>query len=113
MNNKVLGYSGEDSAVKFLKAKKYKIVCTNFTCPIGEIDIIAADKKTIVFIEVKTRLTTKFGLPREAVTSFKQNKYRQLAMYYLKNNNLLDRVARFDVIEVLDGQINHIENAFN
>ncbi|MCK9575544.1 MAG: YraN family protein [Clostridia bacterium] len=112
MNNKVLGFSGESQAAKLLKTKKYKIIATNYVCPIGEIDIIANDKNVIVFVEVKTRLTEKYGLPREAVTRFKQQKLKNLAKYYLKNHNLLDCPARFDVIEVFDGETNHIINAF-
>ena len=82
--NKVTGMRGELLAVKFLKKQKYKILETNFTTVIGEIDIIALYKDTLVFVEVKTRLTKVFGLPREAVGSFKQNKIRLVATSYLK-----------------------------
>ncbi len=110
--NKDTGNTGEKMAVKYLKSIKYKIIETNYSNKIGEIDIIAQDKKTTVFIEVKTRKTEKFGLPREAVGSYKQRKIRQVATGYMVANDLLDEQVRFDVIDILAGEITHIKNAF-
>ena len=112
MSNQSYGKSGEELACKFLKKNKYKIVERNFATDIGEIDIIAQKGGCTVFVEVKTRMSNKFGLPREAVGYFKQKKYSQVAMQYLKHNNMFGVNCRFDVIEILDNEINHIENAF-
>ncbi|MBP3344597.1 MAG: YraN family protein [Clostridia bacterium] len=110
--NKVKGYKGESQTVKFLLDKKYKIYAQNYKNKVGEIDIIAQDKDTIVFIEVKARETLAFGRPSEAVNYYKQNKIRKVAQIFLIKNNLLDSKVRFDVIEVVGQNINHIENAF-
>ena len=107
-----LGVLGEKQAKDFLIKNKYKIIKTNYTCPVGEIDIIAKQKDVIVFVEVKTRTSAKFGLPRESVTPFKQNKIRSVATCYLKENMLLNSPVRFDVIDILEGNVTHIPNAF-
>lgn len=112
MKNKIFGRIGEELAVIFLKDKKYKILETNFSNSIGEIDIIAKDKEVVVFIEVKARTSSKFGLPREAVTRSKQQKIRNVALSYLKSKKWLNKSCRFDVIDILDEKITHIENCF-
>lgn len=113
MSNQSFGKTGEELACKYLKNHKYKIIERNFTTDIGEIDIIAQKDNCIIFVEVKTRMSGKFGLPREAVGYFKQKKYSQVAMQYIKHNNLFKTACRFDVIEILGEEINHIENAFS
>ncbi|MGD9901392.1 MAG: YraN family protein [Spirochaetales bacterium] len=110
--NKVTGTKGEILATEYLKKQKYKIIETNYTTKLGEIDIIAKDDDTLVFVEVKTRSTKAFGLPREAVTPYKQHKIRLLATQYLKANKLLQEKCRFDVIEILDTEITHLKNCF-
>ena len=70
----LLGIAGEQMVDSYLKKNKYKIIATNYTCQLGELDIIAKDKDTYVFIEVKTRSSFKYGLPREAVDEFKRHK---------------------------------------
>ena len=112
MNTKVLGTQGESVAVKFLKDKKYKILKQNFITKIGEIDIIAQTKDIIVFVEVKSRKSVRFGYPREAINLAKQNKIRTVATQYLLANKLMNSKVRFDCIEVLGDQITHIENCF-
>lgn len=113
MNTKKLGGLGEKIAKDFLVNKGFKILETNYATKLGEIDIIAKDKNgVLVFIEVKTRITEKFGLPREAVTVAKQRKIRLVAQEYLQKTDGFNKPARFDVIEILDGEINAIENAF-
>lgn len=109
----LLGIAGEQIVAKYLKKNKYKVIATNYTCPIGELDIIALDKDTYVFIEVKTRTSFKFGLPREAVDEYKRHKIERLAEYYMNLHRLNSCLARFDVIEVYDNHINHIKNAWN
>ena len=113
MDNISYGVIGEASAVQYLENKGYHILEKNFRCPLGEIDVIASDGGTIVFVEVKHRATLKYGYPAEAVTRFKQNHISRVAASYIQRKRLYDYPARFDVIEVLDGKIvNHIENAF-
>ena len=108
-----MGGAGEKRAVKYLKGKGYKILKTNFKINIGEIDIIAADRDTLVFVEVKTRTQETFGRPSDAVDRIKRAKYVKVAQAYLvKNYGKTDVLSRFDVIEIENGQINHIENAF-
>lgn len=110
-NNVVVWKEGERLAQEFLKKKKYKIIETNYNCGFGEIDIIAQDKKTLVFVEVKAKSSTVFGLPREMVGVYKQRKIKQVANYYIVQNEI-KQDCRFDVIEVLNGKVNHIESAF-
>lgn len=115
--NKITGNIGESLACDYLTKQKMKIVKTNYKNKIGEIDIIAKDNETIVFIEVKTRASLKFGLPREAITKSKRETIKKVAISYLKSNNLLDKVpVRFDCIEIVgderDYEINHLKNIF-
>lgn len=110
--NKVTGAVGEKLAVKYLRKNKYKILEINYTNKIGEIDIIARQKDILIFVEVKNRSSVRFGLPGEAVTTKKQHKIRLVATSYLKIKKQLNSKCRFDVIEVLDGQVNHIIEAF-
>ena len=109
---KLLGRTGESKAVSFLKKKKYRILKKNYVTKIGEVDIIAEQNGVIVFIEVKTRDTLFYGRPAEAITTGKQAKYRRMAMQYLQSTDDENALFRFDVIEILPGEINHIENAF-
>jgi putative endonuclease len=112
-----LGKSGENAALRFLEEKKYKIVTKNFRLFRGEIDIVAYDKRTLVFIEVKTRRSTDFGLPEESVTLSKQKQIKKIAQGFLTKNNLHEIECRFDVVsltldEGIGYSIRHIKNAF-
>ncbi|MEG1751548.1 MAG: YraN family protein [Clostridia bacterium] len=106
------GTYGEKIAQKYLIKNEFEIIQMNFKCVIGEIDIIAVDKKYLVFVEVKCRTSDKFGRPCEAVTYAKQKKIRRIAELYLKKIGALNALVRFDVIEILGKEINHIKNAF-
>ncbi len=113
-----LGAWGEDLAVKYLCKQGLKIVERNFRSPVGEIDIIARDKSFLVFIEVKTRRSTTFGAPQEAVDQRKQRQITRTAQWYLQNNKNVKLQPRFDVVAILcqsDGlaQINHLPDAFS
>lgn len=112
MNNKNIGKIGEDTACAMLKEKGYEILKRNYRCREGEIDIICAKDQRICFIEVKTRQSDIFGLPKESVTRDKQNTIRRVAMHYLKNDKndkkFYGKIS-FSVFEVF---LNHIENAF-
>ncbi len=96
----VLGAEGERAAEKFLRRQRYTIVQRNYRCPSGEVDLIALDRSTVVFIEVKTRTRPGFGSPLEAVDSRKQRQIQRAALYYLSQHRLHDRDARFDVVGV-------------
>ena len=112
-HKKLLGSVGEKKAAKFLKSLGYKVVAKNFKTKIGEIDLILLDGETLVFCEVKTREGDVYGTPGEAVNIEKRNKYYKVAEQYLvKNYGSIDVKCRFDVVEVQNGQINHIINAF-
>ena len=104
-------------ALKFLRRKKYTILETGFRQFRGEIDIIALDRKTLVFVEVKMRTGDAFGRPEESVTPAKQRQIRKVAQGYLLRHRLGDVDCRFDVISIRpqDGAhyaIEHFENAF-
>ncbi|MFB3925281.1 MAG: YraN family protein [Syntrophales bacterium] len=94
------GKSGEDIAISSLKRAGYRIVERNYRCLFGEIDIVARDADTIVFLEVKSRRTGKFGAPQEAVGPAKQAKLSMIALNYLKQKRLDTISARFDVVAV-------------
>lgn len=108
-----LGKKGEDIAVEFLEKQNYNILDRNFICRQGEIDVIALDRDYVVFVEIKSRTSTEFGLPSEAVTKTKLKHMVKSAEYYLFVRNLENANIRFDVIEVYvkDGKyfINHIK----
>lgn len=99
-----LGKSGEETAVNLLKENGYKILARNYRTKLGEVDIVALDKDTLCFIEVKTRHSDRFGLPKEAVSASKQRQISKVALLFLKENNLLDKKARFDVVSVIYSQ---------
>lgn len=94
-----LGKEGERLAGKFLKKQGYNLIRQNYKTPMGEIDIIAQDRGTLVFIEVKTRENFEFGQPFEAVTHTKRQKIARVALSYLKR--LKETPAcRFDVLSI-------------
>ena len=97
---KVLGAEGERAAEEFLGRQRYRIVERNYRCPLGEVDLIALDGKTVVFIEVKTRTGPGFGSPLEAVDDRKQRQVSRAAQHFLTAHRLHDRAARFDVVGV-------------
>ncbi len=113
----VTGKKGENIAADYLKKNGYRILETNFRCPLGEIDIIARDKEDLIFLEVKTRRSADLGYPEEAVDSRKQKKISRLAEYYLQTNKLTNTPARFDVVAItMSGsstEVRLIKNAFD
>lgn len=112
---RTLGHRGEELAVRYLRGKGFKILERNHRTPIGEIDIIAEDKGSLVFVEVKTRTNNSHGLPFEAIDNKKIERMRKIALLYLKQRGK-ESYVRFDVvsIEMKDGHsiINHIPEAF-
>lgn len=111
--NREIGILGERLAVKYLKNKQYIILDRNYRCRQGEMDIIAKDNEEIVFIEVKTRTTIKFGRPAEAVNYIKREHLQNIARYYLYTKKITKIPIRFDVIEIYLGNkeyaVNHIK----
>ena len=110
-SSRVGGVLGEVRAEQYLVQKGYEILARNVVSPGAEIDLIASDGRVIAFIEVKTR-TGGHGVGREAVTKAKQKRICKGAMYYMMRNGLMNRQARFDVIEIQGERVTHIENAF-
>lgn len=105
-DNISIGKKGEDEALKVLKRSGYRILERNYRCRYGEVDLIARDGDTIVFVEVKTRGSDRFGPPQQSVDLRKQRHIISVSNTYLAHYNLTDRPVRFDVvsIEVRDGR---------
>lgn len=102
MNQKqLLGKYGEDLAANYLIDRGYKIIERNWRCSIGEIDLIAEDKAQIVFIEVKTRSSTDFGHPLEAITAKKVLRMQRLVCAWCADKNKVGSSVRLDAISVL------------
>ena len=118
MDNRTLGKRGEAIAAAYLKGQRFTIIERNFRCKGGEVDIIAREGKTLVFVEVKTRRTLTFGPPQLALTPFKQRQISKAALTWLAKKKQFGASARFDVIAIIapDHQvpeIEHIRNAFD
>jgi len=96
----LLGKSGEDLACRELRRRGYEILARRYRTRVGELDIVARDGPTIVFVEVKTRATAAFGAPGEAVGPHKQHKIWLMASDYLLRRGWLGRPCRFDVVAI-------------
>jgi len=108
----ILGATGEAAVAEWYRGQGYEVVATNWRCRQGEIDLVVRKGRVLVFCEVKTRTTTEFGLPAEAVTRDKRDRLRALAARYLHDAPFRARELRFDVAAVLDGEIEIIEGCF-
>ena len=112
------GERGELAAANYLRRRGYKIVACRERGRWGELDIVAVHRKTVVFVEVKTRHSHEAGHPSESVTPDKQRRLTRLALAYLKRHDLLETPARFDVVAVTWAEnanrpvIEHYQNAF-
>jgi len=115
-NHRIQGKAGEDLAAAFLQRNGLKILERNYRFERGEIDLIAEEGDELVFIEVKMRRSTMFGVPEDAVTEEKQEQVHTVAEGYLFEHDIDNRPCRFDVvaIEFKNGtaEIRHIRNAF-
>lgn len=117
-NRRDIGKAGESLACRYLRRCGYIILEKNYATPLGEIDIIAEDGATLVFLEVKMRHSDSYGLPEEAINSKKMQRLTRLARLYIKRKNLYNRKARFDVVSILSQRrcgkktIRLIKNAF-
>ncbi|KKP88682.1 MAG: hypothetical protein UR93_C0010G0003 [Berkelbacteria bacterium GW2011_GWA2_35_9] len=117
MFRKKLGGQGEKHALGYLQKKGYQLITQNYYNYIGEIDLIMRDKKTIVFVEVKTKTELEFGNPLEMIDTRKQKKLLQCIKAYLHKNDLFEADVRIDAVSVVVDiwgnklRIEHIENA--
>jgi len=115
---KPLGQRGEDAAAQYLKRQGYRVIARGHDSRLGELDIIAVDGRTIVFVEVKTRRGTQAGRPAEAIDARKMRRMTQAALAWLKSKGLLSQAARFDVVAVTwpdsarRPTVEHYKNAF-
>jgi putative endonuclease len=115
---RLFGQKGERVAARFLKRQGYRILTRHYSNHFGEIDLIALDGSTIVFVEVKSRRSDVAGDPVEAVTPKKQGHLTRTALAYLKRFDLLEEPSRFDVVTLLwpkhsrRPDIRHYKNAF-
>ena len=116
-DRRALGASGEDVAAAHLEGRGFRILERNVRLGRGEIDLIAFDAGTVVFVEVKGNRGRRFGAPEEMVTAVKQRRLTRLATWYLQRRGWLGRPARFDVVAVdwdAGGRaaVRHFPNAF-
>jgi putative endonuclease len=116
MNRRQKGNLAEELAVEFLKRKGLQVEARNIRCPLGEMDLVVRDGKTLVFVEVKSRSTVRYGLPQELVSRSKQRRLTLLATWYIKQHRLENLPARFDVVAISwddsKPEITWIPNAF-
>lgn len=110
------GASEEAQALHYLKQQGLRLLCKNFTCKRGEIDLIMSDGNTIVFVEVRYRRDARFGSAAETVSRSKQAKLIYAAQYYLQQQKQPNKPCRFDVIAMSASDtaptIHWIKNAF-
>ena len=117
LNNQTAGKHGEELAAETLQRMGYAILARRYRTMYGEIDIIARDEDTLVFVEVKARRTDRFGAAAESVSSSKQRRIAAMALDYLSRLNQSDALCRFDVVAI-DGlgtnetTVNVIKDAF-
>lgn len=116
LDNKTFGDVGEKIAAGYLQQNGYRILEKKYKAKSGEIDIIAAEKDWLVFVEVKTRSSSLYGRPAEAVDRRKQQNIIKTAQWYLSKTDQYHKMCRFDIIEVMkDGEqfrVHQIKNAF-
>ncbi|MCQ9367771.1 YraN family protein [Brevibacterium sp. 91QC2O2] len=115
MTNQTVGRTGEDLATAFLEAKGWEIVQRNWRCRLGEIDIVAREGRTLVFVEVKTRTSVRSGHPLEAIGYSKLQRLRRLAGAWLSEHRTWEPQIRIDAIGIVlgpgDPLITHVEAA--
>ncbi len=117
VSTKAKGTKGENLAARFLKKRGFKIITQNYRTPFGELDIVAEDNGRLVFVEVRTLRAEARHSPEETVNFKKQQKISRLALAYIQEKGLEDRLARFDVIAIEASRpqptIRHIPDAFD
>ncbi len=96
-----VGQAGEQAARDHLKRSGFKLVQSNYRCPLGEIDIIARDKNVTVIVEVRTKTGSAYGAPEESITKEKARRLNRLALYYLQNVCRREVPCRIDLVAVM------------
>lgn len=116
MEKRDLGRQGEQMAEQFLCARGYEIIVRNYRCTYGEVDLVARDRDTLVFVEVRTQSGSSFGGPLESVTRRKQRQIAKAALHYVVRHRVENQALRFDVIgiswDTSAPQIVHVKGAF-
>lgn len=115
---RLFGQEGEAEAERYLRRKGYRIVARNVRSSLGELDLVAEDGQTLVFIEVKARRSGEFGGAIHAVHRQKQQKLARLASQFLAQRHWMERSCRFDVVllqatDTAELRVEHIQNAFD
>jgi putative endonuclease len=100
MKRRDTGLTGERVARDFLEKNGYHVIETNYRCPGGEIDIIARQENTLVFVEVRTKKSVQFGSPEESITPAKKERLRTVAAHYGQNHDNLPSLWRIDVVAI-------------
>ena len=112
-----MGIAGENLACEALEQRGYEIIARRYRVPAGEIDVVARDGETLVFVEVKARASHEFGTAAEAVTPAKQRRLVRLAQEYVAHHGIHDRPCRFDVVAIHfdtgTPEIEILQNAFD
>lgn len=112
MKRRETGTLGENLACEFLGKNGYSIIEKNFRCPGGEVDIIAQQQDTLVFVEVRTKRSRRFGGPEESITPVKMERLRNIAAYYWQSHSNLTESWRIDVVAIQinnHGRVSRIE----
>jgi len=109
---RALGAAGEERAAAWYEGHGYTVVDRNWRCREGELDLIVRRARELVFVEVKTRRTDRFGTPAEAVTRDKQRRIRAVARRYLAATDARAGSLRFDVVSILGDELEVIQAAF-
>ena len=117
MFTKKLGRRGEKAGARFLKRLGYRILAANYQSPAGEIDLVAADGDTLVFVEVKTRRSDAAAEPENSVNFHKRCQVTRAARYFITHQNAQHLPCRFDVLSILmpdsgQVQVEHFIDAF-
>mgnify|MGYP001606524616 CR=1 FL=1 len=118
-SRKAVGKWGEEKAVEYLRNKGYKIIARHWTHRIGELDIVAARSGRIIFVEVRTKTSLRYGTPEESIGWYKQNRLRRTANVYMLKNKLLDVPYQIDSLAIMYDKvrqeitIRHLENVIS
>ncbi len=106
------GHAGEDRAVALLQAAGLRVLERNYRCKAGELDAIALDRDTLVFVEVRTRDRADRGSALEAIGAAKQRQVARVAAHYLRERHVSQHKLRFDVVGITAGVATHVRDAF-
>lgn len=112
MNRRKQGHAAEQAAVALLRSKRYQILATNYSCRQGELDIVARDGDELVFVEVRSRSSARYGDALAAIGPRKQQQVARVAQAYISRERPRFASSRFDVVAVTGPEIEHLVDAF-